>query len=194
MKIDLFLAFLLIGAHLSVQAQRTGEQFRHLLGFTLDQDSLGSVQQQLGPGKMLEMGDGGEYRLSVSYQAEGGRTKVSFESDELGGPNHWIEGFALCHQIAGAAELRTLPVLSDTHSQFLNVGGLKLGMRKGAFFKVFAQPIRWRGDTASVLISGKDPAQESDRKPQALDIQLSIRGVFAIGKLDQLFIWISRTY
>jgi hypothetical protein len=194
MRPILLLALSFFMIHAFSTAQRTGERFRHFLGFTLDENTLSQVQERFGTSKLVESGNAGEYLALVTYCIPSRSTIVTFEADELGGPSHFIQGFGLRAYDPAEGTRTDLPTLAIPASDSLSIAGLRLGMSPQEFVNSLGQPIRWRGDTGYFSISGKDSASNSDRKPYVLDIHLSVMGVFVSRQLRTLSVWITRTY
>jgi hypothetical protein len=185
MNIKLNIVFLFSLAVSSASfAQRFGEPYRHFLGFTLCQDSLSSVQRILGTSPFIEQGNQGEWTRSIDYFSPELKTVISFNTNDLGSGTI-LQGFSIKSETDNKANLPLLYKITGS----LSIGHLTLGMSSHDFNKALGSAVKWRSNRASVILSGQDTTTN-----RIYDISISIVGLFDKDRLEELHVWMTRTY
>ena len=195
---------LILFATLKANAQHPADRFRHLLGFTLNQDSLSRVQDRLGPCNLIETGEGGEYEASFTYLFRNLRTVVSFQSGELGGGKQLL-AFEVREATSDDLTRHCEPQIQLNSRYQLNVADIGLGLSPDEFAKIIDTTLVWHHDTADVLIEFRHYLKPSESKALAeqwgleeplawSDIALFIQGVFKTQRLIAFSISRTETY
>jgi hypothetical protein len=203
-KVIIFVLFLLVlTPFLGAQAEDTGAQFTSFAGFDLHTIKLTGVQNTLGPAKLVETGDAGEYTASVCYSVPGG--VILFLSGELDGPDHNLGGFGL------AKETDRLPCSKwPTGKQIpnLSIGGLHLGMSVSEFTQRVGAAVRMVGQIAYADFESKRKLSQAEiqRLPEEVqkmiktgeeqdyyDVMVSVIATFNNGQLNELRVWKTET-
>jgi hypothetical protein len=194
---------LLLSAVLVAHAQHPSDRFRHLLGFTLNQDSLASVQRRLGASKLIETGDAAEYEASVSYIFKNLGTVVSFKSGEMGGGTQLLQ-YELRRAASFDSSSCAVATIYVSSPEQLNVGGLTLGMTPEEFKKQIGRTLVWDKDTARATIEFRHTYSAAeyaavakkwspDKPPRWYNVYLEIQGVFEARRLCALKVSRSET-
>ena len=133
-------------------SQSDGSQFTIMADFELGKLTLGQITKSLGPSKLVESGDAGEYEAKICYRAPTGL--VHFLSGEMGGPNHKLLGFG----VSVDDETQACPVFPTDHvPKTLNLAGLRLGQSRAQFSRAVKQKIEWDGNIGRAFIESKRP-------------------------------------
>lgn len=180
-------------------AHGDGSQFTTFAGFELGKVTLGQVAKSLGPTKLAESGDAGEYKAKICYRTSQGL--VYFLSGEMGGRNHRLLGFRLSHDNAKEPCAEFPP---DRAPKTLNLAGLHLGQTKAEFSRVVAANVRWEGVVGRAFIESKRPMTltEMDKLPKDVkeatlagcmqnyfDVVVTIIGTFSGDRLVEFQVW-----
>ncbi len=188
---------------IDARAEDNGSQFASFAGFSLGTIKLDDVQKTLGPAKLVETGDAGEYTASVCYVLPGGI--ILFLAGELDGPNHHLGGFGL----ASKTEREPCSKWPTNRAKpTLNIAGLQLGMSMPEFTRQVGAPIRIEGQKAYAAFESKRIMSQAEmqRLPEDVqkmiqtgkqqnyyDVVVSIMATFNNGKLEELNIWKTET-
>jgi hypothetical protein len=195
------LTFLLYSAcfALSASAQGDGAKFTSFAGFELGKVTLGQIAESLGPAKLLESGDAGEYEAKICYRTNTGL--VYFLSGEMGGQNHDLLGFAVSRNDA-TTKCPEFP--SKRAPKKLNLAGLRLGLTKTEFSRIVATKIQWEDNVSRAFFESKRTmsSAEIDNLPQEVkiatlagkmqnyfDVVVSVIGTFSGDKLIEFRVW-----
>jgi hypothetical protein len=180
-------------------AQSDGAKFTTFAGFELGKVTLGQIAEHLGPSKLLESGDAGEYEAKICYRTNAGL--VYFLSGEMGGPEHDLLGLA----VSRSDTTKSCPRFPANRApKQLNLGGLRLGLTKAEFSRVVAINIQWEGDIGRAFFESKrtmSPA-EIEKLPQDVkaatlagkmqnyfDVVVSVIGIFSGDRLIEFSVW-----
>ncbi len=185
------------------RAADNGSRFTSLAGFSLGTITLDVIQKTLGPAKLVETGDAGEYTASVCYIVPGGF--VLFLAGELDGPEHYLGGFGLVRD----TERKPCSKWPSSRAKpELNIAGLQLGMSVSEFTRHVAAPVRMEGQKAYAAFESKREMSQTElqRLPENVqkmiqtgkqqnyyDVVVSIIATFNNGKLVELHIWKTET-
>ncbi|MDE1893364.1 MAG: hypothetical protein KGJ96_06450 [Xanthomonadaceae bacterium] len=178
-----------------------GARFTSFGGFRLGIGTLADVRAVLGPAKMIESGEAGEYEVRLCYRTK--QATVTYLSGEMGGPNHDLLGVSVgatsgpdmidCPQWP-AARREPLPYLA----------GLTLGMSKNAFKRVVGVDVKQDGDVSRAFFLSRRDFTHTDltAMPQdvrnlvagggsqnCLDVQISVEAYFADDRLTLFKVW-----
>ncbi|MEQ1802456.1 MAG: hypothetical protein ABL989_11070 [Gammaproteobacteria bacterium] len=128
----------LLVVYSSALAEKVGDRFESLLGFTLNAATLDDVTARLGAAKRFDVPEG-HHEFAVCYQLPDTTTVVMFSSDgEFGGPE---------------AELLGISVLEENENQFpcspiaasqevLDFYGVALGLTEKQFRMTVGEPLQ----------------------------------------------------
>ncbi len=188
---------------IDARAEDNGSRFTSFEDFSLGKIKLDDVQKTLGPAKLVETGDAGEYTASVCYIVPGGI--ILFLAGELDGPNHYLGGFGL------ASKTERQPCSkwpTDRAKPKLNIAGLQLGMSMSEFTRQVGAPIRMEGQKAYAAFKSKRVMSQPEMQQLPEDVQkmiqtgkqqnyydvvVSIMATFNNGKLDEIYMWKTET-
>lgn len=184
---------------LPATAQGDGTKFTTLAGFELGKVTLGQITEYLGPAKLLESGDAGEYEAKICYRTNAGL--VYFLSGEMGGPEHDLLGFAVSRNDT----TKPCPEFpANRVPKKLNLGGLRLGLTKAEFSRVVATNVQWEGNVGRVVFESKRTMipSEIEKLPQDVkvatlagkmqnyfDVVVSMIGIFSGDTLIEFRVW-----
>ena len=122
---------------------------RTILGIEVSRDSLGSVEQKLGPSPRWHIGDASEsvshrcYRIGTGTSA----TTVRFSSSgEMGGVGQEVEDIQLWRGTGPAKDVVRCALLSNAVA-VRTPGGLGLGMSRPEIERLLGRPTRVAADT-----------------------------------------------
>lgn len=179
-------------------AAQSGAQFTSFAGFDLGKVTLAQVAESLGPAKVVETGEAGEYEAKICYRVQGGA--IYFLSGEMGGRALDLLGFG----ISGAPGSRSCAEFRGREAPPLALGGLRLGLSKDEFSRVVGRKVRWEGNVGRVAFESHRPitATEFASLPQVVkeasqagqlqdyfDVVVSVVGTFTGGKLSEFRVW-----
>lgn len=184
---------------LPATAQGDGTKFTTFAGFELGKVTLGQITEYLGPAKLLESGDAGEYEAKICYRTNTGL--VYFLSGEMGGPEHDLLGFAVSRNDT----TKPCPEFpANRVPKKLNLGGLRLGLTKAEFSRVVAMNVQWEGSVGRVIFESKRTMtpSEIEKLPQDVkvatlagkmqnyfDVVVSMIGIFSGDTLIEFRVW-----
>jgi hypothetical protein len=188
---------------IDARAEDNGARFTSYAGFSLGTVKLDDVQKTLGPAKLVETGDAGEYTASVCYMVPDGF--ILFLAGELDGPDHNLGGFGF------AKKTERQPCSkwpTNREKPKLNLAGLELGISISEFKRHVGAPIRIVGQKAYAAFESKREINQAEiqRLPKDVqemiqtgkqqnyyDVVVSIMATFNSDKLDELLIWKTET-
>jgi hypothetical protein len=186
------------------QACEPGDTFTRFAGFELESGTkLADVQAALGPARVVETGDGGEYEASICYALPD--ADVTFQSGEIGGGED-----LLGVMLSRTDPKRTCtPWPANSPAPTASLGGIGLGIDKQAFAAAVGAPLRWEGKHAYATFASRRPmtAAEIARFPADqrehlavhpqgayYDASVTVGGRFVDGRLVELSAWKIETY
>jgi hypothetical protein len=188
----------------TASAQQESEGFTRFAGFELGHVTLGDVQRVLGPSRLNEAGDAGEYEAWVCYSLPKGQ--VEFDSGEIGGEAHDLLGVT----VSLDGRNKTCPSWPKTiRIPALQIGGVRLGILARTFAASFKVPVQWRGNIASgnyqyqrepshteILALPEEIRTKAEKSPASfmLDVDVTVEGTFERGRLVKLTTWKIETY
>jgi hypothetical protein len=174
-----------------------GEEFTEVLGIRIAQDiTLADIQKRLGQARIVETGDGGEYKAAICYYSPKCQTEVEFWSSDLGGPEHDLIGFTLSRSKSAPSVCAALA--SDDCDSLKVPGGLKLGITIDDFKNAVGSDVELEESFYQKAFERRQPMTEAEQKkmlkshpdlsPEDLywDIVIFVRGAFRSGALDIL--------
>ncbi|MCQ4145982.1 hypothetical protein [Vogesella sp. AC12] len=192
------IAFTLLLIFSPFATAQDGAKFTSFAGFDLGKATLAQVAKRLGPAKILEKGEAGEYEAKICYRMPGGT--IYFLSGEMGGPDHDLLGLG----IAGSSGSRSCAEFRGSEVPSLELGGLRLGLSKAEFSRVVGGKVEWDGDVGRVAFESRRPitpaefsllpkgakeAAESGQLQDYFDVVVSVVGTFVRGKLSAFQVW-----
>ncbi len=194
-----YLFMFLLATTVTCQPQHPSDKFKYLLGFALQEDSLATIRQKLGPAKLVETGDAGDYLASISYYFEDIQTTISFQSGEMGAGGLYVIQFVLRRSHSCDSVSFCHPNFIISSASQANVGGLYVGMTPDKFTKIVGRNVHWTGDLAEVDFTYRypwnpspdtthDPFQNKTESPGSYDVTTHITGIFIEGILYQLIV------
>ena len=185
-------------------AQSDGSQFTIMAGFKLGKLTLGQITKSLGPSKLIESGDGGEYEAKICYRAPTGL--VHFLSGEMGRPDHTLVGFG----VSIDDETQPCPTFPTDHvPKTLNLAGLRLGQSRAEFSRAVKQKIEWNGNIGRTFFESKRPMTPTEldklypdfkaatlarQEQNYFDVGVSVIGTFSGDKMTGFKVWKVETF
>lgn len=185
-------------------AESDGSQFTTFAGFELGKVTLAQVAESLGPAKLVESGDAGEYEAKICYQASSGL--AYFLSGEMGGRAHRLLGFGVS---GNNAALPCAEFPTGRASEPLYLAGLRRGLTKNEFARVVATDVQWEGNIGRAFLESKRPMtpSEIDKLPKDVkeavrtgkaqnyfDVLVSVIGTFSGDRLSEFKVWKIETF
>lgn len=178
-----------------------GERFASFGGFRLGIGTLADVRAALGPAKMIESGEGGEYEVRLCYRTR--QSTVTFLSGEMGGPSHNLLGVSVA-TTSGPDKIHCPRWPATRREPQPNLAGLALGMSKNAFKRTVGIEVQQDGDVSRAFFLSKREFTQPDlaAMPQDVrnlvasggtqnysDVQISVEASFADGRLTRFQVW-----
>jgi hypothetical protein len=185
-------------------AGNDGSQFTAFAGFELGKVTLGQVAERLGPAKLIESGDAGDYEAKICYRTSLGL--VYFMSGEMGGREHQLLGFGVSGNNPALPCAKFPP---DLAPKTLSLAGLRRGLTKAEFARVVTTKVQWEGNVGRAFIGSKRPMTQSelDELPEDLkeavgagkvqnyfDVVVSVIGTFSGDQLSDFRVWKVETF
>nr|NJM04326.1 hypothetical protein [Desulfobacula sp.] len=202
-KITCFICIFTLCLNVSAKAEDVGAKFTSFAGFELGTVTLTSVQAKLGPSKLVETGDAGDYTASICYAVPGG--VIMFFAGELDGPEHNLGGFGFAEE-TNRKPCSEWPMTLGVPN--LAIGGLCLGLSISEFTLIVGAPVHIEGKKAYAFFEGKRTItkREIQRWPEEVqgmvktgqqqnyfDVVVSVVATFSAGRLQELRIWKTET-
>lgn len=202
--IGLFVANLLAGFFAPatiLSARQTGERYASFAGFRLNVGTLADVRAALGPAKLIESGEAGEYKAQLCYRTA--RATVRFLSGEMGGPTHDLLGFGIA-EVRGDDSANCPAWPANRRAPPLSIGDLSIGISRAEFERRVGVTVQHDGSTERAFFSSTrefTPADISTMPPDVqrliaqgksqdyLDVQMAVEGVFRHDRLIALQVW-----
>jgi hypothetical protein len=184
---------------LPATAQADGAKFTTFAGFELGKVTLGQVAEHIGPAKLLESGEAGEYEAKICYRTNAGL--VYFLSGEMGGREHDLLGFAVSRNDT-TKPCSKFP--ANRAPKILTLAGLRLGLTKAEFSRTVATSVQWDGNVGRAFFESKRTMStaEINNLPQDVrlatlagkmqnycDVLISVIGIFSGDKLIEFQVW-----
>lgn len=192
------IAFILLLIFSLFAMAQDGARFTSFAGFHLGKATLAQVAKRLGPVKIVETGEAGEYEAKICYRVPDGA--IYFLSGEMGGPDHDLLGFG----ISGSSGSRACAEFRGPVVPSLELGGLRPGLSKAEFSRIVGGKVDWNGNVGRVAFESRRPitpaefsalpkgAQEAAKAGQLqdyFDVVVSVVGTFVRGKLSAFEVW-----
>jgi hypothetical protein len=189
---------------ISVDAADVGAKFTSFAGFELGTATLSEVKNKLGPARLIETGDAGEYTASVCYTVSDG--VIMFFAGELDGPEHTLGGFGFAKE-TDRKPCSEWPMSLSVPK--LVIGGLSLGLTIPEFTRIVGAPVRIEGKKAYAFFESKRTMTklEIQRFPEEVqgsikagqiqnyfDVMVSVVATFSDGRLQELRVWKTETF
>ena len=193
----MILLLILIPTSVFATNATNGEDLTEVLGIRIDRGiTLADIQNKLGKAKLVETGDGGEYKAAICYYSPRCNTQVEFWSVDLGGPEHDLIGFTLSRSTNKSPVCAELAI--DDCAGLIVPRGAKLGMTLDRFKDIIGSDVKLEGSFYQKAFERRQPMTEAERtkmlksdpnfSPEELywDIVIFVRGAFRSGVLDIL--------
>lgn len=185
------------------ESQEQSERFTRFAGFELGRATLVDVQQVLGPSRLHEAGEAGEYEAWICYSVPNGQ--IEFNSGEMGAGTDLLGVTVSLH-----GRNKTCPPWPQAvPAPQLQIGGIRLGISARAFEAGLQAPIEWQGNIATgkyefrraptqAELLALPPAIRADARSNPdsvlLDVAVTVVGTFDHGHLVELATWRIETY